>query len=52
MADIKQINVGGTNYDIVDAGATRTSVMPNDNGEIKTKYRIAKKDYTGGVSTY
>lgn len=52
MADIKQINVGGTTYDIRDAGATRTTVIPNDNGEIKTKYRLAKKDYTGGGTTY
>ena len=52
MADITQINVGGTTYDIVDAGATRTTVMPNDSGEIKTKYRIAKKDYTGKAGTY
>ena len=29
------------------SGKTNTSVMPNDNGEIKTKYRIANKDYTG-----
>lgn len=52
MAEINKINVDGTNYDIRDAGATRTTVIPNDNGEIKTKYRIAKKDYTGGASTY
>lgn len=31
---------------------TPNSVLPNDNGEIKTKYRIAKKDYTGGATTY
>lgn len=30
---------------------TNTSVMPNDNGEIKTKYRIANKNYTGSNST-
>ena len=52
MADITQLKVGNTPYDIRDAGATRTTVMPNDSGEIKTKYRIAKKDYTGGGTTY
>ena len=61
MADIKKIKVGGTTYDIKDATAARsnhthaytpTSILPTDNGEIKTKYRIAKKDYTGGGSTY
>ena len=29
---------------------TNTSVLPNDNGEIKTKFRIAQKGYTGGSS--
>lgn len=33
------------------SGKTNTSVMPNDNGEIKTKYRIANKNYTGSNST-
>ena len=33
------------------ATKTNTSVMPNDNGEIKTKYRIANKNYTGSNST-
>lgn len=52
MADLKQIKVGDTTYNIVDAGATRTTVMPNDSGEIKTKYRIAQKNYTGGATWY
>lgn len=47
MAEIKKIKLGGTSYDVRDAGATRTTVMPNDNGEIKTKYRIAKKGDAG-----
>lgn len=31
---------------------TKASVIPNDAGEIKTKYRIAQKGYTGGNTTY
>jgi hypothetical protein len=50
--NITQLKVGDKTYDIIDAGATRTTVIPNDSGEIKTKYRIAKKDYTGGAGTY
>ena len=51
MADIKQINLDGTSYDIRDALAIPAASDPNG-GELKTKYRIAKKDYTGGASTY
>ena len=56
MADIKKIKVGGTTYDIRDATAARSnhthaytpvSVLPADNGEIKTKYRIAQKGDAG-----
>jgi hypothetical protein len=52
MAEINKVSVKGETYDIRDSGATRTTVIPNDSGEIKTKYRIAKKDYTGGATTY
>lgn len=52
MADITQLKVGSTTYNIVDAGATRTTVIPNNSGEIKTKYRIAKRDSTGKAGTY
>ena len=31
---------------------TKASILPNDAGEIKTKYRIAQKGYTGGNTTY
>ena len=31
---------------------TNTSVLPNDNGEIKTKYRISQKGYTNGATWY
>ena len=31
---------------------TKASILPNDAGEIKTKYRIAQKGYTGGSSIY
>ena len=52
MAEIKKIKLGGTSYDVRDAGATRTTVMPNDSGEIKTKYRIATHGYTSGATWY
>ena len=51
MADITQIQVGSTTYDIKDANATSTSVFPNDDNFRKTKYRVAKKDYTGSDNT-
>lgn len=31
---------------------TKASVIPNDAGEIKTRYRIAQKGYTGSNTTY
>lgn len=31
---------------------TKASVIPNDAGEIKTRYRIAQKGYTGSNNTY
>lgn len=31
---------------------TNTSVMPNNNGEIKTKYRVAQKGNTSGATWY
>ena len=31
---------------------TKASILPNDAGEIKTKYRIAQKGNTGGNTTY
>ncbi len=35
----------GTNF-------TLASVLPNDAGEIKTRYRVSQKGYTGSASTY
>ena len=35
-----------------DSLKTNTSVLPNDNGEIKTKYRISQKGYTNGATWY
>lgn len=32
------------------SGKTNTSVLPNNNGEIKTKFRISNKGYTGSTS--
>lgn len=31
---------------------TSTSVLPNNSGEVKTKYRVAKKGYTGNTTSY
>ena len=33
-------------------GATATSVLPNNNGEVKTKFRMAQKGYTNGATWY
>lgn len=33
-------------------GKTSASVLPNDSGEIKTKYRCAQKGYTGSQATW
>ena len=54
MADITQIQVGSTTYNIKDANATSASILPNyvSNSEIKTKYRVAKKGYTGSEEQY
>ena len=82
MAEIKQVKIGSTNYDIhakvadsisgVTATATElnyvdgvtsniqtqfnnktsTSVLPNDSGDIKTKFRISQKNYTNGKTWY
>lgn len=38
---------GQVNLTAANVGATSTSVLPNDEGEIKTKFRIANKGYTG-----
>lgn len=61
------VNVSGTGNAVTDAlylSDTRTlelirggpftvaSVVPNNIGEIKTKYRCSQKGYTGGSSTY
>lgn len=51
MAVINEIKVGNTTYTVQDKMAIPTAEGANA-GEIKTKYRIAKKDYTGGASTY
>ena len=51
MAVINEIKVGSTTYTIQDKMAIPTAEGANA-GELKTKYRIAKKDYTGGASTY
>lgn len=34
------------------SGKTNTSVMPNDGGDIKTKFRMSHKDYTSGEQWY
>ena len=60
---IKQIRLQGETYDIaldnidkVDGlteklnTLTNTSVMPNDNNEIKTKNRVTVKGYTGNTA--
>ena len=60
MADYKKIRIvdsSGNSLDEVNvkdeiarnvlAGKTDTSVLPNDNGEIKTKFRAAVRGYTG-----
>ena len=62
---IKQIRLQGETYDIaldninqVDGLAeelstfTKTSVLPNDEGEIKTKFRISLKDNAGTSTRY
>lgn len=40
------------NKEYVDTNATSTSVLPNDNGEIKTKYRISNKSNTSTGTWY
>jgi len=42
---------GNVNLTAENVGATSISVLPNDNDQIKTKYRIAKRGYTGSGST-
>jgi hypothetical protein len=62
---IKQIRLSGETYDIaldsieqVDGlteklnTLTNISVMPNDNNEIKTKFRVSLKDNTGTSTRY
>lgn len=52
MADITQIKVGSTTYDIKDSRVDGLiSSYPNDGGEIKTKCRISAKEHTGSDST-
>ena len=45
---ITEVKTISTNEDL--GLKTNTSVLPNDNGEIKTKYRIANKSLTGSGS--
>jgi hypothetical protein len=62
---IKQIRLQGETYDIaldsieqVDglteelSTFTKNSVVPNDNNEIKTKFRVSLKDNTGTTTRY
>jgi hypothetical protein len=41
-----------TQIDTKLASKLSAGIIPNDGGEIKTKYRIATKNYTGSASTY
>lgn len=43
-SDIKSLNTNVTN---LTNNKTNTSVLPNDNGDVKTKYRVAKKAANG-----
>ena len=43
---------GQVNLTAANIGATSIDVLPNDNGEIKTKFRITKRGYTGGNTTF
>lgn len=57
MADISKITLpNGASYDFKDSAArnskTNTSVLPNDGGEIKTKFRMSQKGYTNGATWY
>ena len=57
MADISKITLpNGSSYNVKDATArnskTNTSVLPNDGGEIKTKFRMSQKGFTNGATWY
>ena len=57
MADISKLKTpDGTTYSLKDETArnskTNTSVLPNDGGEIKTKFRMSQKGYTNGAIWY
>ena len=57
MADISKITLpNGSSYNIKDATArnskTNTSVLPNDGGEIKTKFRMSQMGFTNGATWY
>lgn len=57
MADISKITLpNGSSYNFKDATArnskTNTSVLPNDGGEIKTKFRMSQKGFTNGATWY
>lgn len=41
---------GNVNLTAANVGATSASILPNDAGEIKTKYRVALRGYTGSGS--
>lgn len=56
-AQLNAVNSGITSakvstYDGYASGKTNSSVVPNNSGEIKTKFRCSQKGYTGGSSTY
>lgn len=58
------VNLGSTFKELIDeinsksdgnidlSGKTNTSVLPNDGGDIKTKFRIAEKGYTENATWY
>ena len=58
------VNLGSTFKELIDeinsksdgnidiSGKTNTSVLPNDSGDIKTKFRIAEKGYTQNATWY
>lgn len=51
---VTNVKLNGTSVvtnKVAEISATPTSVLPADSGEVKTKFRCAVKNYTGGAST-